>query len=106
MWASPRNMKAILLAAPGSAADRSHGGDSRGQQGEPPWRRTTRAARKIAMLRIDTLRDRFERQLIILDGAVGTELERRGVDCSLPLWSARAIDDAPDTLAAIHREYV
>ena len=36
---------------------------------------------------------------------MGTELARRGVPTPLPLWSAAAIRDAPDVLAAIHREY-
>lgn len=45
-------------------------------------------------------------RLLLLDGATGTELERRGVDISLPLWSARALLDAPEVLAAIHREYL
>lgn len=44
--------------------------------------------------------------LLILDGATGTELDRRGVDTSLPLWSARAIVDAPQVLAAVHRDYL
>jgi S-methylmethionine-dependent homocysteine/selenocysteine methylase len=44
--------------------------------------------------------------ITLLDGATGTELHRRDVDVSLPLWSARAIFDAPDTLAAIHRDYL
>ncbi|MBK7404220.1 MAG: homocysteine S-methyltransferase family protein [Phycisphaerales bacterium] len=43
--------------------------------------------------------------ITILDGPVGTELIRRGVDCTGPLWSARAIDGAPEVLGAIHREY-
>ncbi|MBI5836480.1 MAG: homocysteine S-methyltransferase family protein [Candidatus Eisenbacteria bacterium] len=42
---------------------------------------------------------------VLLDGALGTELERRGVDCAPPAWSARAIDAAPTTLAEIHTEY-
>ncbi len=46
------------------------------------------------------------RQVTILDGATGTELERRGVDISLPLWSARALVTAPDVLAAVHRDYL
>ena len=46
------------------------------------------------------------RQAMILDGATGTELERRGVDISLPLWSARALITAPDVLAAVHRDYL
>src|SRR5512147_1596702 len=43
---------------------------------------------------------------ILLDGATGTELQRRGVDTSLPLWSARALLDAHEVLYAIHTEYL
>ena len=32
---------------------------------------------------------------LILDGATGTELERRGVATRLPLWSAGALDSHP-----------
>jgi S-methylmethionine-dependent homocysteine/selenocysteine methylase len=42
---------------------------------------------------------------LILDGAVGTELWGRGVSTEGPLFSASAIDRAPETLAAVHREY-
>ncbi len=42
---------------------------------------------------------------VLLDGALGTELERRGVPSGLPLWSTHALLEAPDALAAIHREY-
>ncbi len=41
----------------------------------------------------------------ILDGPLGTELIARGVSIPEPLWSARAIETAPDVIAAIHREY-
>ncbi len=43
---------------------------------------------------------------LLLDGATGTELNRRGVDTALPLWSARALLEAPDELLAVHRDYV
>jgi len=43
---------------------------------------------------------------LVLDGALGTELERRGAHCELPLWSARALVDAPELVRAIHAEYV
>ncbi len=43
---------------------------------------------------------------MLLDGATGTELQRRGVDTSLPLWSARALLEAPAVLRAIHADYV
>jgi S-methylmethionine-dependent homocysteine/selenocysteine methylase len=41
----------------------------------------------------------------ILDGPMGTELTRRGVDLPAPAWSARALDACPDIVAAIHRDY-
>ncbi len=43
---------------------------------------------------------------LLLDGATGTELGRRGVDISLPLWSARALLEAPDVLHAIHYDFL
>jgi homocysteine S-methyltransferase len=43
--------------------------------------------------------------LILLDGATGTELERRGFALKAAGWSARAIDEAPELLSAIHRDY-
>lgn len=43
---------------------------------------------------------------ILLDGATGTELDRRGVDTSLPLWSARALIENPDAVRSIHAAYI
>ncbi|QDT53506.1 Homocysteine S-methyltransferase [Caulifigura coniformis] len=43
---------------------------------------------------------------VLLDGATGTELERRGFALEGAGWSARAIDDAPELLEAIHKDYV
>ena len=37
---------------------------------------------------------------------MGTELQRRGADTRLPLWSARALVDAPDLVREIHREEI
>lgn len=47
-------------------------------------------------------------KLLILDGATGTELNRRGIDTGLPLWSANALTDdhGLDTLRQIHRDYL
>src|SRR3990170_4956784 len=47
-----------------------------------------------------------ERRPILLDGATGSELGRRAVDIDLPLWSARALIEAPDVLAQIHADYL
>jgi S-methylmethionine-dependent homocysteine/selenocysteine methylase len=46
-----------------------------------------------------------EARPILLDGATGTELERRGVACALPFWSAQALIDAPAVVAAVHRDF-
>ncbi len=43
---------------------------------------------------------------LLLDGAMGTELQRRGVDVGLPLWSAQALRSAPDVVLQIHRDYL
>lgn len=42
----------------------------------------------------------------VLDGAMATELERRGCDISGPLWSANVLDAAPRTIAAVHLDYL
>jgi S-methylmethionine-dependent homocysteine/selenocysteine methylase len=42
---------------------------------------------------------------LLLDGATGTELERRGVRTALPLWSAHALVEAPEVVERIHRDY-
>ena len=39
-----------------------------------------------------------QRNIFLIDGATGSELDRRDVDISMPLWSARAIIDAPEIL--------
>ncbi|UQA58914.1 homocysteine S-methyltransferase family protein [Polyangium aurulentum] len=43
--------------------------------------------------------------ITILDGPVGTELASRGIPTPEPLWSALALDRAPEVVAAIHRDY-
>ncbi|MFP8874940.1 MAG: homocysteine S-methyltransferase family protein, partial [Myxococcota bacterium] len=42
---------------------------------------------------------------LLLDGAMGTELERRGVATELPLWSTQVLLEEPQRVAEIHREY-
>jgi S-methylmethionine-dependent homocysteine/selenocysteine methylase len=44
-------------------------------------------------------------QIVVLNGPMGTQLERRGVPTPLPAWSALALDVAPDTVARIHHDY-
>src|SRR3989344_5384837 len=47
-----------------------------------------------------------EKRIIILDGAMGTELQRRGVQTKLPLWSAQALIDNPQVVQKIHQDYI
>jgi len=42
------------------------------------------------------------KNLILLDSAMGTELQSRECDISGPLWSARVITECPDTIRQIH----
>ena len=43
---------------------------------------------------------------VVLDGAMGTELDSRGVDTRHALWSARALLEDPDVVAAVHSDYL
>lgn len=44
--------------------------------------------------------------MALLDGALATELERRGASLDDPLWSARVLLDAPHLIASVHRDYL
>ena len=46
-----------------------------------------------------------ETELLLLDGGLATELERRGHDLSDDLWSARLLFDRPDEVVATHLSY-
>ena len=43
---------------------------------------------------------------LILDGAMGTELNRRGVNTELPLWTADSNILYPDLVQSIHEDYI
>jgi S-methylmethionine-dependent homocysteine/selenocysteine methylase len=45
-------------------------------------------------------------KIVLLDGATGTELQRRGIPTAPPLWTADAALHAPHVLEDIHREYL
>jgi len=45
-------------------------------------------------------------EVIITDGAMGTELQRRGVPMDKAAWSAAAIASHPDTIREIHEDYI
>ena len=45
------------------------------------------------------------RPVVILDGALATELERRGADLFDPLWSAKILIEQPGLIRAVHLDY-
>ena len=52
-------------------------------------------------------KDLLEKQeIIILDGALGTELESRGYDVSSKLWSAQYLLDEAQIIRKVHESYV
>ena len=52
------------------------------------------------------LSDLLARGPIVLDGAMGTELDARGVDTRSALWSALALTTAPDVVREVHSDYL
>ena len=56
---------------------------------------------------IDQLKDSFKQgRIVVLDGAMGTELQRRGVKTQLPLWSAAANYSHGELVKQVHLEYL
>src|SRR5262245_26537808 len=43
--------------------------------------------------------------VLILDGGLATELEKRGADLDDPLWSARLLIEDPDLIRQVHHDY-
>ena len=43
--------------------------------------------------------------LIVLDGAFGTEIARRGFNTNDDLWAAKALFEKPELVKAVHRDY-
>jgi len=56
---------------------------------------------------LPSLRDRLQSPTsLLLDGANGTELARRGINVDVPEWSAAALVTAPDLVWQVHADYV
>ncbi|OQN98816.1 hypothetical protein B0A48_15162 [Cryoendolithus antarcticus] len=43
--------------------------------------------------------------VLVIDGALATELETRGHDLSHPLWSGKVLKESPEVIQDVHREY-
>jgi homocysteine S-methyltransferase len=50
--------------------------------------------------------DELARRVVVLDGGLATELERRGHDLSSALWSARLLRDDPSAIVDVHRAFI
>lgn len=46
-----------------------------------------------------------DRGFVVLDGALATELERRGADLDDPLWSAKTLLESPQLIESVHYDY-
>src|SRR6516225_6188746 len=46
------------------------------------------------------------RGFLVIDGALGTELERLGCDLSGHLWSGRVLLHQPEQIERVHRSYL
>ena len=56
---------------------------------------------------MNTLEEKLERrEIVVLDGATGTELERRGVPMHGVAWSAAALETHPDLVRQVHEDYI
>ena len=51
------------------------------------------------------LAENGEGSCLILDGGLGTELEKQGHDIDHPLWSAKLLVEEPETLADVNRAF-
>ena len=47
-----------------------------------------------------------QREILIMDGGMGTEILHRGEQTTLPLWSAEALLTNPETVQHIHEDYI
>jgi homocysteine S-methyltransferase len=54
---------------------------------------------------VRSLTDVIRDDVVVLDGGLATELERRGHDLSSAQWSARLLVDDPDEIAAAHLSF-
>src|SRR5205823_6078926 len=73
-----------------------------------------RAQWRRGMARRDIRQRLANGERLLLDGATGSELERRGVNVAkgvtpeggLGAWSATAMGDAPEMVRAVHEDYL
>jgi homocysteine S-methyltransferase len=47
-----------------------------------------------------------KQKIVIIDGATGTELERKGYDINDSLWSAKFLMENPKAISEVHKDYL
>lgn len=47
-----------------------------------------------------------QQNVFIIDGALGTQLQKKGYDVNDSLWSAKFLDKNPEAIALVHKEYL
>lgn len=58
-------------------------------------------------MKINEFKNRLKsKNTIILDGAIGTEILRKGYPTTLPLWSAEILITNPEVIKQLHKEYI
>ncbi|MBI4080142.1 MAG: homocysteine S-methyltransferase family protein [Candidatus Levybacteria bacterium] len=58
-------------------------------------------------MQLDQFKTKLHKKEIILkDGAMGTEILRRGTETPIPLWSAYALLIKPELVKEIHKDYI
>ena len=62
--------------------------------------------RKLTAVSDSSITRQLPDDVMVIDGATGSELDRRGVDCVLPYWSAGAMIHSPDVLKEVHKHYL
>jgi len=48
----------------------------------------------------------LKQKVLIIDGAFGTELERKGYDINDSLWSAKFLMEKPEAIGEVHKDYL
>ena len=56
---------------------------------------------------LETIQDRMDAgDVLVIDGGMGTELERRGVPMDAQSWAGSALKTHPDLIRTIHRDFI
>ena len=102
----------LWIGSDGAAAGaigrkRAHRAHQRGRRAPAVFRGRQRLPQRRAAAQCIARSARFlaQRPLFVVDGALATELERRGADLADPLWSAKCLLERPELIRQVHLDY-